>query len=131
MKCVCTGTPYTVFGYKGKQVRDNLHSADLVAAFDAVIGAPGAGDVYNIGGGRSCHCSVLEAIAAAERVAGRRLAVTIDSRARIGDHIWYLSDTTRFERRYPGWRPRTTVDRLLEEIHASNVSRWTETARST
>ena len=131
MKCVCTGTPYTVFGYKGKQVRDNLHSADLVAAFDAFLAAPRPGAVYNIGGGRACHCSVLEAIETAERVAGRSLSVRMDARARVGDHVWYISDTTRFRQHYPAWQPSGTVDRLLEEMYAANVSRWTETARAT
>jgi CDP-paratose 2-epimerase len=130
VKCVCTGTPYTVFGYKGKQVRDNLHSADLVAAFDAVRAAPRIGEVYNIGGGRTCHCSMLEAIDLAERVAGRSLSMTLDSRARIGDHIWYISDTTKFQQHYPSWRPRADVRRLIEDIYASNVARWTETVRS-
>jgi len=118
-----------VFGYKGKQVRDNLDSADLVAAFDAVVAAPRSGEVYNIGGGRGCHCSMLEAIAAAERIAGRALSYTIDPRARRGDHIWYISDTTKFRHHYPTWQPRGGVEQLLEEIHAANASRWMEAVR--
>jgi CDP-paratose 2-epimerase len=124
MKCVCTGAPYTIFGYKGKQVRDNLHSADLVAAFDAVAAAPPTSEVYNIGGGRACHCSMIEAIAMAEDIAGRTLDVAYDPKPRIGDHIWYLSDLSKFQQRYPDWRPRFDVRRLLEEIYEANVSRW-------
>ena len=131
MKCVCTGTPYTIFGYQGKQVRDNLHSADLVAAFDAVVASPPKGEAYNIGGGRVSHCSLLEAIALAEEIAGRRLTVSYDPRARVGDHIWYVSNVGRFQRRYPQWRPRVTVRRELEEIYEQNVPRWSDTARST
>jgi CDP-paratose 2-epimerase len=128
MKCVCTATPYTIFGYQGKQVRDNLHSADLVAAFDAVIAAPPVGEVYNIGGGRFANCSVLEAIAMAEEVAGRSLPVTYDPRPRVGDHIWYVSNLARFQQHHPAWRPQVTVRRALEEIYEFNTSRWTEDA---
>lgn len=130
MKCVCTGAPYTVFGYQGKQVRDNLHSADLVAAFDAVAAAPPIGEVYNIGGSRACHCSMLEAIEMAEDIAGRTLRATVDPRPRTGDHIWYVSDVAKFQRHYPAWQPRAGVRRLLEEMYESNVSRWTVTAGS-
>lgn len=130
MKSVCTGTPYTIFGYGGKQVRDNLHSADLVAAFDAVVAAPRVGEVYNIGGGRACHCSMLEAIALAEEIAGRSLLTTHDPRPRIGDHIWYVSDVGKFQRHYQSWRPRVAVRGLLEEIHASILSRRTGAAGS-
>lgn len=125
MKCVCTGTPYTIFGYQGKQVRDNLHSADLVAAFDAVMAVPPVGEVYNIGGGRFANCSVLEAIAMAEEVAGRSLPVTYDPRPRVGDHIWYVSNLARFQQHHPAWRPQVTVRRALEEIYEFNISRWT------
>jgi CDP-paratose 2-epimerase len=125
MKCVCTGTAYTVFGYKGKQVRDNLHSADLVAAFEAFLGAPRAGEVYNIGGGRACHCSMLEAIDLCEQIAGRPLRWSYDERARIGDHIWYVSDVGKFKRDFPTWQPRFDLRRLLEDIYDRNAARWT------
>jgi len=125
MRCVCTGTRYTVFGYKGKQVRDNIHSADLVAAFDVFFAAPRVAEVYNMGGGRACNCSMLEAIALSEEIAGRRLDYAIDPRPRVGDHIWYISDLGRFQAHYPSWRPRIGLRRLLEEIYEANVSRWT------
>lgn len=131
MKCVCTGTPYTVVGYGGKQVRDNLHGADLVAAIDAVVANPRVGEVYNIGGSRACHCSLLEAIDMAEQIAGRPLAVTYDPRARIGDHVWYVSDVTKFQCHYPAWRARAGVHTLLEDICQANAARWTKTPRST
>src|SRR5204862_2026560 len=86
MKCTVTGEPYTVFGYGGKQVRDNIHSADLVRAFAAFHAAPRAGAVYNIGGGRESNCSMLEAIELCEQIAGRELSWTLDDTARTGDH---------------------------------------------
>src|SRR5262245_5581773 len=130
MKCVCTGTPYTIFGYGGKQVRDNLHSADLVAAFDAVAAAPKIGEVYNIGGSRACHSSLVEAAAFAEEIAGRRLNMTYDPRPRVGDHIWYVSDVSKFQRDYPEWQPRGDVRRLLADIYESNAARWSQPAES-
>jgi nucleoside-diphosphate-sugar epimerase len=95
-----------------------------VAAFDAVAAAPPTGEVYNIGGGRACHCSMIEAIAMAEDIAGRTLDVAYDPKPRIGDHIWYLSNLSKFQQRYPDWRPRFDERRLLEEIYEANVSRW-------
>ncbi|MGQ0734116.1 MAG: NAD-dependent epimerase/dehydratase family protein [Acidobacteriota bacterium] len=124
LKCTCMGTAYTVFGYKGKQVRDNLHSADMVAAIDAFFQAPRVAAVYNIGGGRHCHCSMLEAIALVEEIAGRPLRWSYDPAARIGDHIWYVSDVRRFRRDYPSWQPRYTLRGLIEDIHEHNAPRW-------
>ena len=92
MKCTITGEPYTVFGYGGKQVRDNIHSKDVVKAFDAFHAAPRAGAVYNLGGGRRSNVSMLEAIEICERLTGRELNHTIVDEARIGDHRWYISD---------------------------------------
>ena len=95
MKCTVTGTPYTVFGYEGKQVRDNIHSADLIAAFDAFRKAPRPAAVYNIGGGRFSNCSMLEAIDACERIAGRELQWEMGEEPRIGDHRWWISTWSR------------------------------------
>jgi CDP-paratose 2-epimerase len=128
LQCVCTGAPYTVFGYKAKQVRDNIHSEDLLQAFHQFFKAPRAAEVYNIGGGRDVHCSMLEAIALCEEVAGRPLAWTYDPRARIGDHIWYVSGLHRFRSHYPDWRPRYDLRRLVEDIYGRNVGRWTKAA---
>jgi CDP-paratose 2-epimerase len=124
MKCVVTGTPYTVFGYDGKQVRDNIHSADLVAAFEAFRKAPRAAAVYNIGGGRYSNCSMLEAITACERIAGRELEWEMGPEPRIGDHRWWISDLGPFEADYPEWSPRYGIDDILTQMHEQNVERW-------
>src|SRR5438270_829247 len=100
MRCTITGDPYTIFGYAGKQVRDNIHSADLVAAFEAFRRAPRPAAVYNIGGGRASNCSMLEAIALCEQIAGRELTWELSDRNRIGDHQWWISDLEPFRRDY-------------------------------
>lgn len=122
MKCVVTGKPYTVFGYGGKQVRDNIHCADLVAAFMEFEKAPREAAVYNIGGGRSSNCSMLEAIRDCERIAGRELDWTMSDDNRIGDHRWWISDTSDFEADYPGWEQRYGIEEILTEIHEYNVA---------
>ena len=124
MKCVVTGTPYTVFGYDGKQVRDNIHSADLVAAFEAFRSAPRPAAVYNIGGGRYSNCSMLEAIEACERIAGRELEWEMGPEPRIGDHRWWISDLSPFEADYPDWSIRHGIDDILTQMHEQNVDRW-------
>ena len=117
MQCTVTGARYTVFGYKGKQVRDNLHSADLARAFEAFYRAPRAAAVYNIGGGRTSNCSMLEAIEICEQLVGRPLAYQYQDLARIGDHIWYISDVRRFQSHYPNWKYRYGLREILREIH--------------
>jgi CDP-paratose 2-epimerase len=124
MKCTVTGAPYTVFGYKGKQVRDNIHSADLISAFYEFAQAPRSGEVYNIGGGRFSNCSMLEAITLCEQIAGRKLNWTYSEQNRQGDHIWWISDTSRFEQHYPAWRLAYNVPRILQEIYEVNLERW-------
>jgi len=124
MKCATTGRPYRVFGYKGKQVRDNIHSADLVAAFEHVAANPRPAAVYNIGGGREVNCSMLEAIELAEEIAARELEWTYLDENRIGDHMWWIGDLTAFRRDYPDWELRYDVEGILREIHESNVERW-------
>ena len=126
MKCTATGTPYRVFGYKGKQVRDNIHSADLVSAVHAFVDAPRTGEVYNMGGSRFSHCSMLEAIALCQEIAGRELSWTYEEQNRVGDHIWYISDTGKFRRHYPKWVQKYDVKALLKDIHDRNVARWQE-----
>lgn len=125
MKCTVTGAPYTVFGYKGKQVRDNIHSADLIAAFNQFFKAPRSGEVYNIGGGRLSNCSMLEAIDLCQDIAGRELGWTYSDINRIGDHIWYIGDNRRFAGHYPEWIQRYNVPSILREIHEAMVERWT------
>ena len=125
MKCAALGTPYTVFGYKGKQVRDNIHSADLIRAFDEFARAPRSGEVYNIGGGRFSNCSMLEAITICEEITGREMQWTYAEQNRVGDHIWWISDTGRFRSHYPEWTQEYDVRAILEEIYAANADRWT------
>lgn len=124
MKCTMTGTPYTVFGYKGKQVRDNIHSLDLLAAFDAFARAPRSGEVYNVGGGRFSNCSMLEAIELCQEIAGRELQWSYADENRVGDHIWWISDMSRFQRHYPDWRPRYDVRAILADIVEQTSERW-------
>ena len=124
MRCAATGRPYTVFGHQGKQVRDNIHSADLIAAFAEVHTDPGAGEVFNIGGGRTSNCSILEAIGECEAVCGREVSWSYDRQARRGDHIWWVSDNSRFESRYPDWRLRHSTADILREIYDKNADRW-------
>jgi CDP-paratose 2-epimerase len=124
MKCAVTGGAYTVFGYDGKQVRDNVHSYDVVRAMEAFHEAPRAAAVYNLGGGRESNCSMREAIAACERISGNEINWTLSDRARMGDHRWWISDLSDFRRDYPDWRLRYDLETTLREIHDANVERW-------
>jgi CDP-paratose 2-epimerase len=124
MKCTATGEPYTVFGYEGKQVRDNIHASDVVCAFHAFHQNPRPAAVYNLGGGRESNVSMLEAIALCQEIAGRRLEHSYSPRARTGDHRWWISDLEAFKRDYPGWRLTTGIRAVLREIHDHNVERW-------
>jgi CDP-paratose 2-epimerase len=124
MRCTVTGEPYTVIGYGGKQVRDNLHAADLVDAFLAFHREPRRAAVYNLGGGRRSNCSLLEAIAACERIAGRELDREHSDQPRVGDHAWWISDTAEFTADYPEWGVRRGIEEMLTEIHDANVERW-------
>lgn len=128
MKCTVTGTPYTVFGYEGKQVRDNIHSADLIAAFDAYRQAPRPAAVYNIGGGRFSNCSMLEAIDACERITGRELQWEMGEEPRIGDHRWWISDLEPFQADYPDFKLRYGIEEILREMYEQNLDRWIPTA---
>ena len=119
MKCTVQGRPYRVFGYKGKQVRDNIHSADLVEAFWQFFQAPRSGEVYNMGGSRHSHCSMLEGIRLCEQISGRPLSWTYVDDNRSGDHIWYISDVRKFQSHYPGWSYRYDLKGILAEIHAA------------
>lgn len=124
MKCAATGDAYTVLGYKGKQVRDNIHSHDLVSAFWEVLQAPRSGEVYNIGGGRFSNCSMLEAIKLCEGITGRDMNWSYSETNRTGDHIWWISDTTRFEEHFPSWKMAYDVPTILTEIYEANHSKW-------
>jgi CDP-paratose 2-epimerase len=124
MRCAMTGTAYTVFGYKGKQVRDAIHSLDLIRAFHEFFRDPRVAEVYNLGGGRFSNASVLEAIRLSEEIAGEKIEWTYREENRVGDHIWWIGDNGRFESHHPGWRLEYDVRRILEEIHELNADRW-------
>jgi len=119
MKCTVSGKPYRVFGYKGKQVRDNIHSHDLVEAFWHFFQKPRVAEVYNIGGSRHSNCSILEAIAISEELSGRELDWSYLEDNRIGDHIWWISDVRKFQSHYPDWKYRYDLRGILKEIHAA------------
>lgn len=124
MKCTASGKPYTVFGYKGKQVRDNIHSMDLITAFYEFYKAPRIAEVYNIGGGRFSNCSMLEAITLCEQICNRKLSWSYKEENRVGDHIWWISDTSKFAVHYPQWKQTYNVPAILTEIYEKNVDRW-------
>ncbi len=116
VKCIATGTQYTIFGYKGKQVRDNIHSSDLVNAFWHFHQNPRQGEVYNIGGSRYSNISMMEAIEKIEKILDKKAMYTYAEVNRSGDHIWYISDVSKFKRHYPEWDFKYDIDAILEEI---------------
>jgi CDP-paratose 2-epimerase len=124
VKCAVTELPYTVVGFKGKQVRDNLHASDLVAAFWQFFLNPRSGAVYNIGGGRFANCSVIEATLAAERTVGLPIRRSYKDEPRRGDHIWWISDTSKFRHHYPNWKPQYGITEIIEEIAEAFMSRY-------
>jgi CDP-paratose 2-epimerase len=124
MKCTMTGQGYSIYGYKGKQVRDNIHSYDLVNAFYHFYRAPRSAEVYNIGGSRFSNCSMLEAIRECEAIAEKKLNWQYVETNRIGDHIWWISDVSKFKEHYPGWELTYTVTDILKEIFSQNTDRW-------
>jgi CDP-paratose 2-epimerase len=124
VKCAATGAHYKVYGYKGKQVRDNIHSLDLVRAFHEVIKKPRMGEVYNIGGGRSSNCSMLEAIEIAESICGKPMDRSYVEQNRTGDHIWWISSNDKFMQHYPGWKVELGVGEIMQEIFDHNAQRW-------
>ena len=130
MKCAVTGTPYQVFGYKGKQVRDNIHSSDLVRAFDRFFESPRSAEVYNICGSRYSSCSMLEAIRICEEVAGRKMKWEYVATNRMGDHIWWISDISKFQSHYPGYELTYDVKTILREIHDGSQERFTRGSRA-
>jgi CDP-paratose 2-epimerase len=116
VRCVLTGTSYQVFGYKGKQVRDNLHAFDLVNMFWHFYQNPRRGEVYNAGGGRHSNCSILEAITISEGLTGRSLDVTYNDVNRVGDHIWWVSDTSKYQTHYPHWSQVYDLQSIISTI---------------
>jgi CDP-paratose 2-epimerase len=124
MRCTVTGERYTVFGYGGKQVRDNIHAVDVTRAFAAFHANPRPAAVYNLGGGRQSNISMLEAIEACQRISGRELDWTLSDQARIGDHRWWISDISDFKRDHPGWDITFGIEDVLQEIHDHNLETW-------
>ncbi|MBW4693681.1 MAG: NAD-dependent epimerase/dehydratase family protein [Lyngbya sp. HA4199-MV5] len=123
MKCTISSEPYTIFGYKGKQVRDNIHSNDLVNAFYHFYQNPRCGEVYNMGGSRHSNCSMLEAIAICEELSGKKLQYTYAEDNRSGDHIWYISDVQKFQSHYPNWQYQYDLPAILKDIYTAQVAR--------
>tara|TARA_B100001778_G_scaffold334029_1_gene344103 strand:- start:23152 stop:24204 length:1053 start_codon:yes stop_codon:yes gene_type:complete len=121
VKCVVHGKPYTVFGYKGKQVRDNIHSHDLATAFYEFYKNPRSGEVYNIGGSRYSNCSMLEAISMAEEFSGKKLDYSYQEQNRVGDHLWWISDTSKFETHYPNWQRQYDIKAIIQDIVRSET----------
>jgi CDP-paratose 2-epimerase len=119
MKCALTGQGYTIFGYKGKQVRDNIHSSDLVNMFWHFYQNPKSGEVYNAGGGRFANCSMKEAVSICERIAGKKMNISYSENNRSGDHIWYISDLTKFKQHYPNWNWQYGLEDTLVQIYES------------
>ena len=116
VKCVLSGRQYTILGYKGKQVRDNIHSHDLVAMFWEFHQKPRPGEIYNAGGSRTSNISILEAIQKIEQITGKKASINYSSTNRTGDHIWYISDVSKFKSHYPNWTINHNSDAILEEL---------------
>ncbi|HYV99154.1 MAG TPA: NAD-dependent epimerase/dehydratase family protein [Gemmatimonadaceae bacterium] len=127
VKVNVTGGHYSVFGYKGKQVRDNIHSYDVARFAEEFIAAPRVAEVYNLGGGRGNSCSILEAFSRAEALSGRKMNWTYVEKAREGDHICYISDLRKMKEHFPRW----DITRSLDDIFRELVSAWVERSRAT
>lgn len=121
MKCAVTGEHYTVFGYKGKQVRDNIHSWDLVNMFWHFYQNPRIAEVYNAGGGRHSNCSMAEAIEMSERITGKKMNYSYTETNRIGDHIWWISDVRKFKEHYPSWNWKYNIHDILSQIYHATI----------
>ena len=120
VKVNVSGGHYKVFGYKGKQVRDNIHSHDVACFIERFIAAPRCGEVYNMGGGRDNSCSILEAFQRVEAITGKKMSYEYVDKNREGDHICYISNLDKLKRHYPGW----TLTRSLENIFEETVAAW-------
>ena len=116
VKCAVTKKKYTIFGFKGKQVRDNIHSFDLVNMFWSFYKKPKCASVYNVGGGRHSNCSILEAIHIIEKIIGYKIKYKISPLKRKGDHIWYISDTSKFKKDFKTWNYKYNTKSIIIEI---------------
>jgi len=126
VKCNLEGREYRVFGYKGKQVRDNIHAEDVARFISRFIAAPRQAAVYNIGGGKQNSCSILEAFSMVADRSGREMRWVYDEKAREGDHICYYSDLRRMQADYPGWSPEISLGETLDQI----VDAWQRADRT-
>jgi len=117
VKCAVTRRPYKIYGHKGKQVRDNIHSFDLINAFDHFFQNPRCGEVYNLGGGRFANISILEAIRLCEDMTGEAFNYEYNDLARIGDHIWWISDISKFKSHYPLWDYKYGIKETIGQIY--------------
>jgi CDP-paratose 2-epimerase len=115
---------YKIYGYKGKQVRDAIHSHDVLAAFEAFFRDPGSAKVYNLGGGRHSNCSNLEAFALAGKISGTEMITEYVEENRVGDHIWWIGSMAAFQADYPDWKQVYDVPMILQEIYEANVDKW-------
>jgi CDP-paratose 2-epimerase len=127
VKVAVTGGTYSVFGYKGKQVRDNIHSHDVVRAIEEFAANPRPGEVYNLGGGRENSVSMLEAICKIEQMSGKKLDWKYVDQNRIGDHICYISNLAKFKSHYPNWRITISLDEIFRQIIAEHTQRASST----
>lgn len=116
VRAILTGKKYTIYGYKGKQVRDNIHSSDLINAFDEFYKNPKAGEVYNMGGSRFANVSMMEAITLIEEMTGRKAITEYSETNRMGDHIWYVSSVEKFKKHYPKWKYEYDIAATIEDI---------------
>jgi CDP-paratose 2-epimerase len=123
IKCNLTGKQYNVYGYKGKQVRDNVHSYDVARFIAAFIASPRAGEVYNIGGGRANSCSILEAFSMIAEISGKKMVFEYVDQSRSGDHICYISDLRKMIKHYPAWGITKPLNSIFQEIHDSWAGR--------
>ena len=123
MKCAISKKPYTIFGYQGKQVRDNIHSYDLINMFWHFYQQPNPGEVYNAGGGRFANCSMIEAIELCEKVSSQKMNYSYSETNRIGDHIWYISDVSKFIAHYPNWYWSYNLETTLVEMYNKLLER--------
>ena len=127
MICAVQGREYRIFGYKSKQVRDNIHSYDLVNGFYHFFQNPRCGKVYNMGGSRFSHCSMMESIQLCGKISGCKMKTAYLEKNRIGDHIWWVSDVFKFSSHYPGWSLTKNTEDILGEIYEYNKTRWVAT----
>jgi CDP-paratose 2-epimerase len=117
VKCAVIKRKYQIYGYKGKQVRDNLHAFDLVNAFYHYFQNPRPGEVYNIGGGRFANVSILEAIEICQKLTGEKFNYEYIDTPRVGDHLWWISDVSKFRSHYPDWQPKLGIEETIKQIY--------------